>query len=367
MLSIIQAVPPATVKRSELDEETVRTLEKWEALPLHEGSPEWTKAMIRFLSEIVMQGRFKELKSQGLRTEPKLLSEARCWLYKNADGDVRRFESLRQPFYYKELAWDTERKVLVTKIATEPSANTVNPEVAAGHIPEPETLRIFPETFNQLIAASASVSAGTPGVGSGFAEPAARAGAAETLHDADDTARGPRLKREHVMDAVAERVTYVDLTDDGTNAKRMRVSSLLKAPSTTPLTAPTTAPVTAPITAPPTVPKPEPKIRKLWTIRQWDPLIDGPDDDDAPAQPHGEPNAQSNAASTDDSDSEDEGYDIDEQDLEASPERGVQVTYGPSSASLDRHSTGQDSEGMSSGVPRNVVGPRGVRRARSME
>ncbi|KAI4199904.1 MAG: hypothetical protein LQ346_002490 [Caloplaca aetnensis] len=329
MERVLTKTTPCPIQRDELDGETVRILEMWEVIPLYEGSPEWTKAEIRFLSSAILQGRFKEYKSKGLRTNSETVSAARCWLYQGPDGAIRRFQSLRQPFYYKDLVWDVELKALVTELAMQPSADNVNPEVISGDPPNPETLRVLPVTFTRLMGATAPASADAQGKVQEVLGLSTTSGATDPLYGADATERALKLKRERIIDNITEGVTIVDLTDDSAHTTR--------------------PPPPPPANAASTAPNVGVKRRKLHSIRQWDPEIDGPDDN-GPLLPYDDSEGQIYASPAhSDDDSDDEEYDVDERELRASPrmspERVFRGADGPSPTSSEHHNR-QSTEGI---------------------
>ncbi|KAL8929535.1 MAG: hypothetical protein Q9208_001204 [Pyrenodesmia sp. 3 TL-2023] len=113
------------------------------------------RAIIRCIADLIFQGfSKKEIMARDLGTHitGQRLSEARHWLYKDAHGVLQRHRPLRQPFPYKELTWDPERKTLMT-VARKSALTDGAPEpraTADGSV-DPESLRISYLMFAELL------------------------------------------------------------------------------------------------------------------------------------------------------------------------------------------------------------------------
>lgn len=147
--------PNESESRVSLDPGVQRVLQLWEDVPLMGGSPERAKAVARCIADLVLRGLSKEEIMSldfGSQITEFLWGEARLWLYKDSDGNTQRHRPLRQPFPYKELAWDADQTTLVTR-ARDSTLIDVPPEpraTADGNV-DPESLRISHLTFNQLL------------------------------------------------------------------------------------------------------------------------------------------------------------------------------------------------------------------------
>lgn len=112
------------------------------------------RAVIRCIADLVLRGYSKEETMSvdfGAHITEHVWGEARMWLYKDSHGKPQRHRPLRQPFPYKELVWDSERKTLET-VARDSAPTDVTPEprtMTNGDV-DPESLRVSHLTFNLL-------------------------------------------------------------------------------------------------------------------------------------------------------------------------------------------------------------------------
>ncbi|KAL8907507.1 MAG: hypothetical protein Q9207_001374 [Kuettlingeria erythrocarpa] len=150
---LLDMTPLIDVDRDALHPDTVSIIEAWQSLPLADGSEECKKAMHRLLANLVGSGQLKHALSSGLRVHVDLhmLSEARCWLYRDVDGTIQRFTPLQQPWRYKALHWDDERRSLFSGLSSSTCAEPPNPPVNQTRPCESEHLRLSLMTFWTLI------------------------------------------------------------------------------------------------------------------------------------------------------------------------------------------------------------------------
>ncbi|KAI4126111.1 MAG: hypothetical protein LQ338_003916 [Usnochroma carphineum] len=150
---LLNVKPPNPVDRSSLRLETLHVLQKWEAIPLVEGSAEWSMAMIRLAKDLVVEGVISEALKGGLgkQLSPLGLAEARCWLYKHADGRIGRYQPLQQPWHPKSLQWDASMNTLVAVAGVPDEKQAPNPDKSQQPSSDPESLRLSPLTFDQII------------------------------------------------------------------------------------------------------------------------------------------------------------------------------------------------------------------------
>ncbi len=168
---LLDLTPPIDVDRNALHPDTISIIEAWESLPLADGSEECKKAMHRLLANLVVSGQLKHALSSGLRVHVDLhiLSEARCWLYRDVDGTIQRFTPLQQPWRYKALHWDDGSRSLFSGLPFSTCAEPPNPPVNQTLPFNSEHLRLSLMTFWTLI--DGVDSKGPSGLTALFAQP----------------------------------------------------------------------------------------------------------------------------------------------------------------------------------------------------
>ncbi|KAL8730329.1 MAG: hypothetical protein Q9181_004698 [Wetmoreana brouardii] len=140
------------VVKREVQSPTVITVFKtWEAIPLAEGSREWATARLRLIRDILLAGRFQQYQSRGLAATEREIEGARCWLHVRADGVLSKYESLQQPWNYKDIEWNLDSGEWKTVIAA-PSGNMAEyQEAASKATPRSESVRISVKTLQKLV------------------------------------------------------------------------------------------------------------------------------------------------------------------------------------------------------------------------
>ncbi|KAL8752831.1 MAG: hypothetical protein Q9184_005607 [Pyrenodesmia sp. 2 TL-2023] len=106
--------PPTSFDRSSLRPDVVDVLLTWETIPPGKGSLEERNAKVRLLANWLCSGEYaKRVNRRGaLFFDYTDIRDARQWLYKKADGTMGRYEPLRQAWTYKDVVWNSEKKIL---------------------------------------------------------------------------------------------------------------------------------------------------------------------------------------------------------------------------------------------------------------
>ena len=149
---LLNAAPPNPPSPHTLLPETVLAIKAWQTVPLdhHEKyqTPEYNKALIWLVRDLLIFGHLHHYQThKGLKVDENVIAAARLWLFKKPDGTIEKFESLAQPWGYKDIQWDL----------VEPTTRTVYPD---NHSPPPttfqslnfdlESLRISKSTMDAL-------------------------------------------------------------------------------------------------------------------------------------------------------------------------------------------------------------------------
>ncbi|KAI4247602.1 MAG: hypothetical protein LQ352_006126, partial [Teloschistes flavicans] len=146
--SLCRPLGEVPVTRDLLAPEILHILETWERIPLKEGSAEWSKARVRLVRDLILDGKFQACQAQGLGATQTELAEARCWLHKTSEGQIEKYHPLRQPWYHKDLEWDQRIGQLKTVVANPALSN----ETPSDSNQDPERVRISHLTFQELIS-----------------------------------------------------------------------------------------------------------------------------------------------------------------------------------------------------------------------
>ncbi|KAL8703138.1 MAG: hypothetical protein Q9201_003670 [Fulgogasparrea decipioides] len=151
ILNACSAGQQLLMKREEQSPPVITVFKTWEAIPLAEGSREWATARLRLIRDILLAGRFQQYQSRGLAATEREIEEARCWLHVRADGALSKYESLRQPWYYKDIEWNLDNGDWTTVIAA-PNGNMAEYQEAARlATPRSESVRISVQTLQKLV------------------------------------------------------------------------------------------------------------------------------------------------------------------------------------------------------------------------
>lgn len=131
-------------------------IQRWESIPLVKGSPEWAKARVRLIRDLIMDGRFRQYKDHSdLVATSEEMGHTRCWIYQRDDGQLDHYRSLAQPWSYKDIEWSNEGPV--TKLADPALTATDFPRVPANPTSNLNRLRISETDFElHLLSLSTS-------------------------------------------------------------------------------------------------------------------------------------------------------------------------------------------------------------------
>ncbi|KAI4283527.1 MAG: hypothetical protein L6R38_002108 [Xanthoria sp. 2 TBL-2021] len=143
---LIETRPPNPISRESLLDGTVLVIQRWESIPLVKGSPEWAKARVRLIRDLIMDGRFRQYKDHfDLVATSEEMGHARCWIYQRDDGQLDHYRSLAQPWSYKDIEWSNEGPV--TKLADPALTAADFPRVPANPTNNLNRLRISETDF----------------------------------------------------------------------------------------------------------------------------------------------------------------------------------------------------------------------------
>ncbi|KAL8750626.1 MAG: hypothetical protein Q9199_006944 [Rusavskia elegans] len=153
---LLETRPPNPISRESLLPGTVSVIQTWESIPLVQGSVEWTKARVRLIRDLIMDGRFQQYKDHfDLVATSEEIGHARCWIYQRDDGQLDHYRSLAQPWSYKDIEWSNEGPV--TKLADPALTAADFPRVPANPTGNLNRLRISETDFElHLLSLSTS-------------------------------------------------------------------------------------------------------------------------------------------------------------------------------------------------------------------
>ncbi|KAL8636250.1 MAG: hypothetical protein Q9226_009273 [Calogaya cf. arnoldii] len=128
---LLTAKLPNPVGRGSLLPGTLEVIQEWESIhlltPDVEKTPEWAKARIRLIRDLIIDGTFQIYQDHfDLKATSQEIGHARSWFYQRDDGKLGCYRSLAQPWCYKDIEFRNES--FVTKLA--------DPDLAAKTLPQ---------------------------------------------------------------------------------------------------------------------------------------------------------------------------------------------------------------------------------------
>ncbi|KAL8683467.1 MAG: hypothetical protein Q9224_006681, partial [Gallowayella concinna] len=150
MKGLLEATLPNAVSRHTLQLGTVSVIERWEAIPMVQGSAEWTKARIRLVRDLIINALFPMYQVEfDLKATTTEISLTRCWIFLNSSGLWDNYRSLAQPWSYKDIEWSNEGPI--TRLADPTTMLTALPATLIDATMDLNRLRISKEDFSNFI------------------------------------------------------------------------------------------------------------------------------------------------------------------------------------------------------------------------
>ncbi|KAL8929536.1 MAG: hypothetical protein Q9208_001205 [Pyrenodesmia sp. 3 TL-2023] len=151
--NLLNCKAPINIDRDTLHPETQVILRTWEEIPLAVGSPEYSRAITRWVKDIAVAGLLHEMLQSviGEHLSSKDIAEARSWIYIGPDGRIQGYQPLAQPWYPKSLQWDNEISSFATVTCIPNENDPPNPTMSLEMPADQESLRITTATFEQLV------------------------------------------------------------------------------------------------------------------------------------------------------------------------------------------------------------------------
>ena len=149
---LLNATLPNPPNPHSLLPETVSIIKTWQAIPLVQDdenpSPEYTRAIVRLVRDFLVSSEYPFYATYGgFKVKKTNLAAARSWLLKNHDGTIGKYESLAQPWGYKDIKWDP---VEPTTRIVYPDNRPLPPSKFQSLYFDIESLRISKHTFDAL-------------------------------------------------------------------------------------------------------------------------------------------------------------------------------------------------------------------------
>ncbi|KAI4236656.1 MAG: hypothetical protein L6R40_006098 [Gallowayella cf. fulva] len=147
---LLEATPPNPITRDSLLPGSVKVIQKWEAIPLVEGSTEWGQARVRLIRDLIIDAVFPHFQLHfDLKATTTELNNARCWIFQRPDELWDKYRSLAQPWCYKDIDWSIQGGV--TTLADPADMLIAPPETPDDAAMDLNRLRISEHDFAMFI------------------------------------------------------------------------------------------------------------------------------------------------------------------------------------------------------------------------